>query len=72
MFPDGASTHAEDMAMMLDCGWSLREIAAHFDLSVDEVIRLVREHVRQERLRPSEAGVGTAKRVNQIRSSFRT
>jgi len=51
---DGAVLQAEDMAMMLDCGWSLREIAAHFDISVDEVIHLVREQVRQERLRPSE------------------
>jgi predicted small metal-binding protein len=49
MLPDGSGAHAEDMAMMLDCGWSLRQIAAHFSVSADEVIRLIREHVRQER-----------------------
>ena len=44
-------THAEDMAMMFDCGWSLKEIAAHCGISVDEVIRLIRKHVRRRQER---------------------
>lgn len=41
---------AEDMALMLNLGWSLTEIAAHFDLSVAIVKLMICAHLKTERL----------------------
>ena len=34
---------------MFDCGMSLKDIAAHFGVSVGEVIEAIRQRVREER-----------------------
>jgi hypothetical protein len=40
----------DDLIVMLDTGWSLRDIAAHCNLPIAEVERLIVEQVRAERL----------------------
>lgn len=42
MTPDAA-------AMMLNCGMSLKDIAIHFGVTVEEVIAAVRRHTKEER-----------------------
>jgi hypothetical protein len=40
---------AETLTMMLNCGWSLRDIAAHYGVEVSEVERAIVENVRENR-----------------------
>lgn len=42
---------AEDMVLMLNLGWSLQEIAAHYDMPVAVVILMVRTHLQAERIK---------------------
>jgi hypothetical protein len=41
---------ADDLMLMLDSGWSLRDIAAHYNLPVAYVERLIVERIKAERL----------------------
>jgi hypothetical protein len=45
---------ADNLILMLDTGWSLRDIAAHYDLPVNEVERLIVEQVKAERVNLEE------------------
>ena len=39
----------DDAAMMLNCGWSIQQIAEHFHVTTEEVIAAIRQHAREER-----------------------
>ena len=39
----------ENVRMMFDCGWSLREIAAHYRCSIGDVIKAIRAAVANDR-----------------------
>lgn len=41
---------AEDMVLMLNLGWSLEEIAKHYDLHVAVVKIMIVTHIKAERL----------------------
>jgi hypothetical protein len=43
------------MIMQLNMGMSLRDIAQFHGVTVDEVIRAIRESVRRERAQPTDA-----------------
>jgi|HubBroStandDraft_1064217.scaffolds.fasta_scaffold63306_2 hypothetical protein len=44
-------TEAEDMAMMLNMGWGLNEIAQHYNMRVSVVTLMIVTHVKLERIR---------------------
>ena len=41
---------ADNLILMLDTGWSLRDIAAHYSLPITEIERLIVERLKAERL----------------------
>ena len=42
---------ADNLILMLDTGWSLRDIATHYSLPVTEIERLIVERLKAERWR---------------------
>jgi hypothetical protein len=42
---------AEDMTLMLNLGWSLEEIAKHYDLHVKVAELMIVTHLKAERIR---------------------
>lgn len=42
---------AEDMVLMLNLGWSLQEIAIHYDLHIQVVKLMIVTHLKAERIK---------------------